>query len=802
MKISYNWLKEFIDIKETPEALGEVLTQTGLEVEGIEVVEQIPGGLEGLVVGEVVECVPHPNADKLKLTKVDIGNGNLLPIVCGAPNVAQGQKVVVATVGTTIYPTDGDPFKIKKAKIRGEVSEGMLCAEDEIGLGSGHEGLLLLGSDKKTGTAVKDLFNTGSDYVFEIGLTPNRGDATSHMGTARDLKAYFGRPLKIPTASAQPVKKEHPVEVVVEDHEACPRYSGVTIRGVKVAPSPDWLQWKLKSVGLSPINNVVDITNYVMMAIGQPMHAFDADKIKGGKVIVKKLAAGTKFKTLDEVERSLSSDDLMICDDQGGMCIAGVFGGVNSGITEKTTNVFLESAFFSADSVRATAMRHSLSTDASFRFERGTDPAMTIPALHWATNLILEIAGGYVASDYVDIYPNNIEPMQIKTTFRNFERLIGKHISDDQVISILNSLDIETTGLTPEGFTAVVPPYRSEVTREADLVEEVLRIYGINNVELNEDTLKNASLQDNSKEPYKVFEELSVFLSGRGYMEIITNSLTNPEYFKKAPISDLQPVEILNKSSEELGYLKTTPIYTALESLRHNINRRKKNLKFFELCRIYGVKGDKYFEKDLLTFYLTGDIKAEHWSSPSQPVSIYDLAGTLYSMLDYLGVPDYETIPLDSDLFDYGIDIRINNHSIGTIGKLKKGLLHSFEISQEVFHAEFDWKKLVSNIKIERTFTEISKFPEVRRDLSLILDKQISFKEIKDLALNAEKKLLNRINVFSVYEGDNIGNNKKAYAISFHLQDQHQTLTDKAIDKTMQRLITAYEKQLGAIIRK
>ncbi|MEQ8878615.1 MAG: phenylalanine--tRNA ligase subunit beta, partial [Cyclobacteriaceae bacterium] len=474
MKISYNWLKDFIDISESPETIGDVLTQTGLEVEGIERVEKIPGGMEGLVVGEVKECIPHPDADKLKLTKVDAGTGELLPIVCGAPNVASGQKVIVATVGTTIYPTDGEPFKIKKAKIRGEVSEGMLCAEDEIGLGISHEGLLILDTNKKNGTPAKELFETGEDFVFEIGLTPNRGDAVSHFGAARDLKAFYRRPIKVPTAPAQKPEIDQPIEVVVEDTIACPRYSGATIRGVKVGPSPDWLQWKLKAVGLTPINNIVDITNYVMLSIGQPMHAFDADKIAGGQVIIKKLPEGTTFKTLDEVDRKLGKDDLMICDKNGGLCIAGVFGGDDSGISDNTTNVFLESAHFSMDSVRATAMRHGLSTDASFRFERGADPEMTIPALHWAVNFILEIAGGKLASDYIDVYPHKILPKEIPTTFGNFSRLIGMDIPDDRIITILNDLDIETRDVKDGGFTAVVPPFRSEVTREADLVEEVL----------------------------------------------------------------------------------------------------------------------------------------------------------------------------------------------------------------------------------------------------------------------------------------------------------------------------------------
>ncbi len=802
MKISYNWLKDYIEIQETPEEIGEILTQTGLEVEGIEKVEKIPGGLKGLVVGEIKSCIPHPNADKLKLTKVDVGTGDLLPIVCGAPNVADGQKVIVATVGTTIYPTGGDPFKITKAKIRGEVSEGMLCAEDEIGLGTSHEGLLILETEMKNGTPAKELFETGEDYIYEIGLTPNRGDATSHFGVARDLKAFYERPIIFPKAEVQKAQKNDPIEVVVEDSDACPRYSGATIRGIKVKPSPDWLQWKLRAIGLTPINNIVDITNYVMMSIGQPMHAFDADKISGKKVIVKKLAEGTTFQTLDEVERKLSSEDLMICDTKDGMCIAGVFGGIDSGITEKTTSVFLESAYFAMDSVRATAMRHGLSTDASFRFERGTDPEITLPALHWAINLILDIAGGSLASDYTDIYPNKVVPKEIPTTFSNFTRLIGKVIPNDQIISILNHLDIETLEINGDEFKAIVPPFRSEVTREADLVEEVLRIYGFNNVELDGQGSTGGVSSSNEKESLKVFEELSVFLAGQGFTEIITNSLTNPAYFTKAPVSDLTPVEILNKSSQELGFMKTTPVYTALESIRHNINRKRKNIKFFELSKTYGKKADKYVEKELLTLYLSGQKHEENWLTQPNGISIYDMAGAVYALLEYLDIPDFITIPLEDDRFEYGIDILFKNHSVGAIGKLKKPLLRYFDISQEIYYVELDWKKVLKNIRIEKTFSELSKFPEVRRDLSLIVDKKVSFRALRDVALNTEKKLLNKITVFSVYEGENIGEGKKAYALSFYLQDLEKTLTDKVIDKTMERLIKAYENQLEAIIRK
>ncbi len=802
MKISYNWLKDYIDINESAEEVGDVLTQTGLEVEGIEQVEKIKGGLENLVVGEIKECTSHPNADKLKLTKVDIGNGELLPIVCGAPNVAQGQKVIVAPVGTTIYPSEGEPFQIKKAKIRGEASQGMLCAEDEIGLGQSHAGLLILDASKPVGTPIKELFETGSDHVFEIGLTPNRGDATGHFGVARDLKAFYKRPLKIPTPKAKETKRDNPISVAVENAVSCPRYSGVTIRGIKVGHSPDWLQWRLRAIGLSPINNIVDITNYVMMSLGQPMHAFDADKIKGGKVVVKNMPSGTKFTTLDEEERELHADDLMICDETDGMCIAGVFGGINSGVKDSTTSIFLESAYFSADAVRATAMRHGLSTDASFRYERGADPEMTIPALHMAIDLITELAGGYLASDYTDVYPEKIEAVQIETSFENFHRLIGVELSNERIIEILNSLDIETSKVTDTTFTATVPPFRSEVTREADLVEEVLRIFGFNNIPLEESFSAGFLASFDEKEPYKVQENLSLFLSGSGMSEIQTNSLTNPKYHHDLTLGG-NPIEILNKSSEELGYMKTSPVYTALESVRHNINRRIPNLQFFEFGKTYELKNEKYKEQEVLGLYLTGSKREENWIAESQKVDFFDLSKKAHAVLHHLRIDKYATEPADGEeLFDFGLHIKFNNKVVGRIGKLKSTISKYFEIKQDVFYAEFLWKDLIKATRLESEFTEISKYPEVRRDLSLVLDKQVSYNEIRDLAFKSEKKLLTRINVFSVYEGDNLEAGKKSYAISFHLQDTTKTLTDKVIDKVMNGLIRTFENEIGAIIRK
>jgi len=803
MKISYSWLKEFISFSESPKEVSEILTQTGLEVEGIEKIEKIPGGLSGIVVGEVAECEQHPNADKLKVTKVDIGAEELSNIICGAPNVAQGQKVLVATVNSTIYPTNGEPFKIKKAKIRGEVSMGMICAEDEIGLGSSHDGIMVLDTIKPNGTPAIELFDTGEDYTIEIGLTPNRGDATSHLGTARDLKAYFRKDICKPEPKPFEIKVDKPISVKVENSEACPRYSGITIRGVKVEESPDWLQWKLKAIGLEPINNIVDITNYVLHGLGQPMHAFDADEITTGEVVVKTLPSKSKFTTLDEKERELHEKDLMICNgDDEGMCIAGVFGGIKSGVKKNTTSIFLESAYFSADWVRATAMRHTLSTDASFRYERGTDPNITLEALNLATSLILEIAGGEVASEVVDIYPHKIEPIKIDVTFRHFSWLIGKDLSNKLILEILNWLEIQTENITEEGFTAIVPSYRSEVTRPADLVEEVLRIYGFNAIELDEDFSSDYLAQYNEFEPYKVQEDISKFLAGRGYSEILTNSLSNPKHLEKIEL-DRSPVSMLNPSSEDLAVMKTSPVLVGLESLAYNINRRNKHLKFFEIGKSYQVKDGEYIEHETLSIYLTGKSGEEYWLDQPRNIVFHDLNNTVNALLKYVGI---RKIDIDSSvnekLFEYGLNITKNKNPLLQIGKLKKSITNVFGIDQEVFYAEIDWETLLRFYKSDISYQPIPKFPEVKRDLSLVIDKQVSFAEIQRLALKYEKNLLNRMNLFSVYEGEKIEKDKKAYAISFFLQDKFKTLADKQIDKVMNGLISLYERELGAVIRK
>jgi phenylalanyl-tRNA synthetase beta chain len=804
MKISLNWLKQYIDISETPQEISTILTDTGLEVEGLEEVESVKGGLKGLVIGEVLTCSQHPNADKLKLTTVDIGTDEPSPIVCGAPNVAAGQKVVVATVGANLYPAEGEPFTIKKAKIRGEVSLGMICAEDEIGLGGSHAGIMVLDTDLPNGTPAAEYFNLESDYVIEIGLTPNRADAASHLGVARDLKAALKRDIKLPeVADITPVKSEGGVKLTIENTEACPRYAGLTIEGVKVEASPEWLQTKLKAIGLNPTNNVVDITNYVLHSLGQPMHAFDVDAITGKEVVVKTLPAGTKFTTLDEKERKLFAEDLMICNQNEGMCIAGVFGGIKSGVTEKTTSVFLESAYFSPDSIRKTAQNHQLKTDASFRYERGTDPNMPFFALQYATKLIQEIAGGEIVGEVFDIYPNPVDNFKVDVTYHRINQLIGKELSKDQIENILIGLDIQLESKTDEGFTAIVPPYRVDVQREADIVEEVLRVYGYNNVEL-QPTLSSSFLSEFPKKDNDSLQlEVSRMLAGAGYNEIVTNSLTKHQYVAETEsIDSNEDVHILNYLSEELDVMRQTLMFSGLEVIDRNVKRRQNSLKLYEFGTTYHKRGEKYKEYSRLAIFLTGENNAESWLDSNRPVRFHDLSQLVYQILNKFGLDRLETTDIQSDLWSYGIEISYNKKTVVRFGKVNPNLAKLSEVKQEVFYADFDWEMLRNNYPLIVDFKPLSKFPEVKRDLSLVIDKSVNFEEIRKLSERNASKLLNGIRVFDVYEGDKIGANEKAYAISFFLQDQEKTLTDKVIDKTMQRLMTVFEKDLGATIRK
>tara|TARA_X000001036_G_scaffold438461_1_gene486344 strand:+ start:4070 stop:6478 length:2409 start_codon:yes stop_codon:yes gene_type:complete len=802
MKISHNWLTHFIELPEPPKIISEILTQTGLEVEAVSKIEKIKGGLSGLIIGEIMSCSPHPNADKLKLTQVDVGSNDLLDIVCGAPNVSTGQKVVVAPINCWIYPTKGEPFQIKKAKIRGEISQGMICAEDEIGLGLSHEGIMILTTNYANGTPLNQLYKNEEDVIYEIGLTPNRGDATSHLGTARDLKAYFNRSLSLPVLKDFDLSHpKNPIKVTVEDHRGALRYSGVTLRDIKVSSSPDWLKWKLKAIDLEPINNIVDITNYVLHSLGQPMHAFDAKEV-GSSIIVKRLPTDTPFITLEGKQRKLSNQDLMICNTEGGMCLAGVFGGEKSGVNNETTDIFLESACFSPEYVRSTAQRHGLNTDASFRFERGTDPEMTVFALKYATQLILEIAGGYIASDFIDLYPHPIATKAIPTAFQTFDRLIGEKLAKTRIINILNSLDIKTTHVNKNTFNAHVPPYRSEVTREADLVEEVLRIYGINNIAFDDHFSTEYLAEFNEIEPHKWQEKISHFLSGKGYQEILTNSLTNKKYEDDLKLAKNKIVKILNRSSEDLGILKPTPLYTALESVRFNLNRKQESLKFYEFSKTYTRENGQSIEKNNLCLFRIGNKQEASWMNETTPVTFHNLSGDIEDLIEKSGNGSPKLIPTKSTVFEYGIDLYHQEKLIGQIGKISPKITQYFDIKSTVFYGEIDWNHLVKKAQNTISFQKISKFPEVRRDLSLVIKKTVSYDEIKQIAQSTEKKLLSKINVFSVYEGDKIGNENKAYAIAFYLQDQEKTLNDRQIEKIMSKLIYRFENELNAVIRK
>lgn len=804
MTISYNWLKDYIDIQESSEELGQLLTSTGLEVETIEPYETIKGGLAGIVIGQVLTCAKHPNADKLSLTTVDVGAGQILNIVCGAPNVAAGQKVVVALPGTTIHPTKGEPFTIKKAKIRGEQSEGMICAEDEIGLGESHDGIMVLDTDAPNGTPAAKFFNVQSDHIFEIGLTPNRADAASHVGVTRDIKAVTGRSIRMPDVNAFKVDNESlTIPVVVENSDACPRYSAITISGVTVGESPEWLKNKLLSIGLSPINNVVDITNFVCHELGQPLHAFDADEVTGNKVVVKTLPPGSKFTTLDTKERSLLDTDLMICNAQEGMCIAGVFGGIKSGITEKTKNVFLESAYFSPFYIRKTSMHHQLKTDASFRFERGTDPEITVYALKRAALLIKQIAGGLVSSAIVDVYNKKIEPRQIIVRDKNVNRLIGKVIPREKIFSILENLDIKIMDKSQDQYVLSVPAYRVDIEQEADVVEEILRIYGFNNIELSEYAKTDFLAEFPVKDIDKFKRSLSELLIANGFYEIWTNSLTNEAYHQKHSLAfPGEAVTMLNKLSEEQGVLRQTMLFTGMEVCAYNINRKQKDLKLFELGKIYYKSDNQYIEEERLALYMTGNVETENWQHRTQSLTFHDLAQHTQHILLKSGLNDVKQSVLNDQLFDYGLLLTKDNNEIGKLGKIKNALVKDFSIKQELFYAELNTSLLFRYANPKFVIQDVPKFPEVRRDLSLVIDKRVTFDEIQNLVRSTEKRLIKSIIVFDVYEGEKVPADKKAYALGFTLQDDEKTLTDQEIEKTMTRLMAAFEQKLGAIIRK
>jgi phenylalanyl-tRNA synthetase beta chain len=814
MNISYNWLKQYIDIDLPAEEVSKILTSIGLEVEGVETFETVKGGLEGFVIGEVKTCAKHPNADKLSVTTVDVGLA-ILNVVCGAPNVAAGQKVVVATVGTTIYKGD-ENFKIQKAKIRGEASEGMICAEDELGIGSSHDGIMVLDPSAKAGTPAKEYFNVVSDEVFVIGLTPNRIDAASHFGVARDLAAYFNmsRPavLKKPVIDNFKIDNNNCIiDVVVENEEACPRYSGLTITDVTVKPSPEWLQNRLKSIGQNPINNIVDVTNFILHELGQPLHAFDADKVTGGKVIVKTMAAGTKFRTLDNNERTLTTGDLMICNVNDGMCIGGVFGGIESGVTDKTTSIFLESARFNPVYIRKTAKHHQLNTDASFLFERGTDPNMTVFALKRAAMLIKEVAGGTISSPVIDVYPKPIVEYPVDIKFDYIDMLIGKRIERETVKKILANLDIKIEQETADGLKLLVAPYRVDVQRPADVVEEILRIYGYNNIEISESIHGTLSyLEKPNKE--KVVNTISDWLTSNGFNELMNNSLTKSGYYEELESYKTENlVFLLNPLSQDLNCMRQTLLFGGLETIVHNTNRRNADLKLYEFGNIYKKEPSHkeqalagYTEEFHLGMFITGLKAMPNWITREEATTFYLLKAFSENILKRLGLsPEkFQITEISNDIFSEGLEYHMNNQTIATIGMVHRSILQKTDIKAPVYYADFNWNKVMPLLKADATiFEELPRFPEVRRDLSMVLDWDVKFEQIRQVAFKAERKLLKKVNLFDVYEGDKIAQDKKSYAISFILQDAEKTLTDQQIEKIMSNMAQSLEKELGAQIR-
>lgn len=811
MQISYNWLKQFIKLDTTPEETAEILTDLGLEVEGIEAFESLKGGLKGVVVGHVISCEQHPNADKLSVTKVDLGNGEPpVQIVCGAPNVAAGQKVPVATIGTVLYDKEGNEFVIKKGKIRGEESHGMICAEDELGLGESHDGILVLDNDLEPGTKASEVFDIYTDAVLEIGLTPNRADAMSHWGVARDLRAGLiqQKPtqsyseLITPSVSKFKVEKRTlKYDIQVEDTKLAPRYCGVTISGITVKPSPAWLQNALKAIGITPKNNIVDATNYVLHELGQPLHAFDASRIKGNKIIVKNAVAGSKFITLDGVERTLHEEDIVICDENQPLCLAGVLGGQQSGVSENTTAIFLESAYFNSVSIRKTAKRHGISTDASFRFERGIDPNITDYALKHAAILITEISGGEITSDVTDLYPKKIEDFSVFLNYSQVNKILGEVIPQETIKKILASLDIKINNITDKGLGMAVPAYRVDVQREIDVIEEILRVYGFNNIKTGSKI--NATIANGSKtDDHKVQNITANQLVSQGFYEIMANSLTSPAYSDL--ISDLnktQQVQILNPLSSDLAAMRQTLLFGGLESMAYNINRKNTDLKYFEFGKTYAKTLSGYEEYKHLALFATGNASQINWNNKAAAVDFFLFKGYIDALLQRLGINKLVSMPNESDQFSEGLVYFLGDRKIVSFGSLKKSILKHFDIKQEVFFADFNWNAILSVVSSKIKFAEISKYPIVKRDLALLLKNDITFAEVYKTVKLVDKNLISDVSLFDVYEGDKLPEGTKSYAISIKLQDKEKTLTDVQIDKIMSKIQKQLQTEVGAELR-
>ncbi|MCO5261161.1 MAG: phenylalanine--tRNA ligase subunit beta [Crocinitomicaceae bacterium] len=809
MKVSYNWLKQYTSINATPEELDKILTDTGLEVEGVEKVEAIKGGLAGVVVGEVMECEKHPDADKLKVTKVDVGTGELLQIVCGAPNVAKGQKVVVATVGTTLYPTPEESFKIKVSKIRGVESFGMLCAEDELGLGKGHDGILVLDSSLKIGTPAATVFELEDDYTIEIGLTPNRADAMGHIGVVRDYIAYQNvhndekLALQLPALSdLTPKNQKETVAISIENADLCPKYCGITISGISVKPSPAWLQKRLRAVGLSPINNVVDVTNFVMRELGTPLHAFDCAKLNG-KIVVKTAKKGEKFTTLDGVERTLSENNLMITNESENLCIAGVYGGLDSGVKDTTTSVFIESAYFNPVSVRKTAKEHGLNTDASFRFERGVDPSLTEYALRRCVSLILEVAGGEVAMNET-VVGSMETTREVNFNYAHCNRLIGTEIPREKVNQILENLEITIQSVSGDDAVLVIPAYRVDVVREADVIEEVLRVYGFNNIPLPEKM--NMSIGVFPKPDIeKVQTTISEFLVGKGFNEMLNNSLTKSAYVNNFGGNELKSendVPILNPLSTDLDVMRQSLLFNALEVVEHNQNRQNPDLRLFEFGKVYH-KYATYTENKRLLIAVSGKKLAENWNDSSDAHSFYSLKGIVVAVLKRMGLDSFlKEKAIEKDGMLDGIQLYLLKSKIGNIGRVSNQLKKQFNIKNDVFIADLDWDALLNSLKMNKiVYKELPKTFAVRRDFSLLLDKSVTYADIEAIARNTEKNLLKEVGLFDVYEGKNLPEGKKSYAVSFLFQDNEKTLQDAQLDTVMSKIRKNLEEQLGAELR-
>jgi len=808
MKISYNWLKSYLDFSESPEELSEILTDTGLEVEKLEKFDTLPGGLEGVVVGEVMKVIDHPNADKLKVTTVDVAAGDDLKIVCGAPNVTEGQKVLVATVGTTLIPEPDKPFKIKKAKIRGEESYGMICAEDELGLGDNHDGIMVLPNDAEVGLPAAEYLKMESDYIFEIGLTPNRTDAFGHFGVARDIAARLS--LKNHIRAELPAVKDielgsgtPPISVEIQDEDGCGRYAGLTIKNLKVEPSPEWLQNRLRAIGINPTNNVVDVTNFVLHETGQPLHAFDADQITGNKVIVRSMKSGSKFTTLDEVERELHEDDLMICNEKEGMCIAGVFGGIKSGVTEETKDVFLESAWFNPVRIRKTAKRHALNTDASFRFERGVDPEGTIYALKRATQLILEVAGGKVEGEIIDIVKDLPQPAEVNLNLSEIKNLTGLQTELPEVKSILNSLDIEVIGENGEDLELRVPPYRVDVTRPADVIEEILRIKGYNSVEMPNRMSLSVSIEA-KPERGEIIQFISNVLASRGYNEMMSNGLTRSDHILTVdPDRETSLVSMLNPLSQELDVLRPNVLVSVLDNVAYNLNRQSERLRLYEIGKAYQKTENHYKETTKLCLALTGSRLSENWNNPKESVNLSDLKGDLRAVFLSMGI-DCKLKDSESDIpfFSNAVTINLRKQPIGHMGILSNKAAKVFGIKQSVLVLEFDLDACINKVKhADKRMEDLPKFPAVRRDLSLLIDKKVSFSQIEKIARAKASKYLKDVGLFDVYEGKNLPDDKKSYAVSFTIRDDKKTLQDKQIEKIMDSIQSELESALGASLR-